>query len=89
MLDAPFFRRRLESAIELRKQLGFADPRGAARLVFSEADGLSGLIVDRYGEYLSIQTTSLAVWQRIDEIVAILNELSRPRGIVMRRSTAP
>ena len=30
------------------------------RLVFSEADGLSGLIVDRYGEYLSIQTTH---WQ--------------------------
>ena len=85
LLDAPFFRRRLESAIDLRKQLGYADPRGAARLAFSEADGLSGLIVDRYGEYLSIQTTALAVWQRIDEIASLLNELLHPRGIVMRQ----
>ena len=66
-LDDAFWRRRLEAAIDLRKQLGYADPHGAARLVFSEADGLSGLIVDRYGEYLAIQATALAMAQRLDE----------------------
>ena len=65
--------------------LGYTDPHGAARLVFSEADGLSGLIVDRYGEYLSVQATSLAIWQRLDQIVAILIELTHPRGIVLRQ----
>ena len=81
----PFFRRRLEVGHSIYAQLGYTDPRGAARLVFSEADGLSGLIVDRYGEYLSMQATSLAVWQRLDEIVPLLSELLHPRGIVLRQ----
>ena len=42
----------------MRRQLGYTDPQGAARLVFSEADGLSGLVVDRYGEYLAVQPTA-------------------------------
>src|SRR5262249_23749826 len=65
-LDAEFLRRRLASAIDLRQTLGYTAPRGAARLVFSEADGLSGLIIDRYGEYLAIQFTALAMAQRRD-----------------------
>ena len=60
-LDDAFWRRRIEAAIALRRDLGYTDPHGAARLIFSEADGLSGLIVDRYGEYLSIQATALAL----------------------------
>ena len=64
--------------------LGYTDPHGAARLVFSEADGLSGLIVDRYGEYLAIQATALAMAQRLESIVPMLVELIRPRGIVLR-----
>jgi 23S rRNA (cytosine1962-C5)-methyltransferase len=54
------------------------------RLVFSEADGLSGLIVDRYGDYLVVQATALAIAQRIEMIVGILQELVAPRGIVLR-----
>ena len=83
-LDDTFWRERLQAAVALRKQLGYDDPRGAARLVFSEADALSGLIVDRYGEYLAIQVTSLAMLQRLDAIVPILEELVAPRGIVAR-----
>jgi 23S rRNA (cytosine1962-C5)-methyltransferase len=56
----------------------------AVRLVFSEADGLSGLIVDRYGDYLVVQATALAIAQRIEMIVGILQELVAPRGIVLR-----
>jgi 23S rRNA (cytosine1962-C5)-methyltransferase len=84
-LDDVFFRRRLEAAVALRRDLGYATAQGATRLVYSEADGLSGLIVDRYGEYLSLQATSLAIWQRLDKIVPLLVELVQPRGIVLRQ----
>jgi len=83
-LDEVFWRRRLESAIRFREELGYADPQGAARLVFSEGDGLSGLIVDRYGDYLAIQVTALAMALRLPQIVPMLVELVRPEGIVIR-----
>ncbi len=83
-LDDTFWRKRLEAAFALRRDLGFTDLRGGARLVFSEADGLSGLIVDRYGEYLAVQTTALAMAQRLDHLTPILVELARPRGIMLR-----
>lgn len=84
-LDEDFFCRRLKAAIGLRLDLGYGAADGAARLVYSEADGLSGLIVDRYGEYLSLQSTSLAIWQRLDKIVPLLMELTHPRGIILRQ----
>jgi 23S rRNA (cytosine1962-C5)-methyltransferase len=56
----------------------------ACRLIFSEADGLSGLVVDRYGDYLVVQPTSLAMAQRLEMIVAILHELLQPRAVVLR-----
>jgi len=56
----------------------------ATRLVFSEADGLSGLVVDRYGDYLVVQVTALAIAQRLEMIVGILQELLAPKAIVLR-----
>src|SRR5262249_2885283 len=46
LLDRDFFRQRLQNAIELRRTLGLDGEGEACRLVFSEADGLSGLAVD-------------------------------------------
>jgi 23S rRNA (cytosine1962-C5)-methyltransferase len=83
-LDEAFWRRRLELAIGFRQQLGYADPRGAARLVFSEGDGVSGLIVDRYGEYLAVQVTALAMAVRLPQIAPMLAELAGARGIMLR-----
>ena len=87
-IDEAFFRRRIADAILLREQIGYEQvaERGtsAARLVFSESDGLSGLIVDRYGEHLVLQPTSLAMAQRLEMIQAILFDLLKPRGIVLR-----
>ncbi len=83
-LDEAFWQRRLESAIRFRDELGYGDRQGAARLVFSEGDGLSGLIVDRYGDYLAIQVTALAMAVRLPQIVPMLVELAHPRGIVIR-----
>ena len=61
-LDADFFRRQLDSAIQLRRDvLHLMGPGQACRLVFSEADGLSGLTVDRFDRWLVVQFTSLAL----------------------------
>ena len=95
-LDEAFFRRRIAAAIDLRRKIGFEGERNAlegvpdsavdsaTRLIFSEADGLSGLVVDRYGDYLVVQPTSLAMAQRLEMIVAILHELLAPRAVVLR-----
>lgn len=83
-LDETFWRKRLDSAVQFRKQLGYDDPRGAARLVFSEGDGLSGLIVDRYADYLAVQVTALAVAARLPQIVPMLVELTGARGVMIR-----
>lgn len=87
-LDDGFWRRRIESAIRLRRQLGLDQPEGAVRLVFSEGDGLSGLIVDRYADYLVLQPTALAVAARLETIAGILAELTRPRAILVRPDSA-
>jgi 23S rRNA (cytosine1962-C5)-methyltransferase len=84
MLDEAFWRSRIASAIRLRELLGYTDPHGAARLVFSEADGLSGLVVDRFTNYIVVQPTSLAMAQRMVLIAKILTELLHPTGILVR-----
>ena len=53
-LDDAFWHGRIGTAIALRAGLGLDDRTGAARLVNSEGDDLSGLIVDRYGDYLAV-----------------------------------
>ncbi|HEY4308392.1 MAG TPA: class I SAM-dependent rRNA methyltransferase [Pirellulales bacterium] len=83
-LDASFWQTRIERAVEHRRRLGYDDKNGAARLIYSEADGLSGLVVDRYGPYLVAQATALAMQKRIDELLPILAEASGARGIVVR-----
>jgi 23S rRNA (cytosine1962-C5)-methyltransferase len=79
-----FWDRRVASAIELREQLGYNNPRGAARLIFSEADNLSGLIVDRYAQWLSVQITARATAARLNELTKILVDRLQPRGIFLR-----
>jgi len=83
-LNADFWRQRLATALQLRSHLGYDDPQGAARLVFSEGDGLSGLIVDRYGDYLAVQVTALAMAVRLEPLIAMLAEMTHPKGIVLR-----
>ena len=83
-LDTRFFRERLRSAVAWRKQLGLDAHDGAARLVFSEADGLSGLVVDRYGDYLAVQVTALALAGRLDKLLDTLVELTGARGVFIR-----
>jgi len=83
-LDAPFWRSRIETAVALRRALGLDDRAGAARLINSEGDDLSGLIVDRYGDHLAVQLTSLAMAGRLDAICDALEEAVKPAGILLR-----
>jgi len=83
-LDERFWRERIETAVALREQLGMLSPYGATRLVFSESDGLSGLIVDRYRDFLVIQVNSLGFEQRLETIARILRDVMSPRGIIAR-----
>ena len=85
-LDADFFLRRIGQAIEYRQRRGVNPQLG--RLVWSESDGLPGVIVDRYGDYLVLQTLTLAMDQRKALIVDALRELCAPLGIV-ERNDAP
>src|SRR5262249_45134785 len=71
-LDLDFFQRRIAQAIEYRARRGI-NPR-LCRLVWSESDGLPGVIVDRYGDCLVLQTLTLAMDQRKELIVRALEE---------------
>jgi 23S rRNA (cytosine1962-C5)-methyltransferase len=83
-LDQGFWRARIAAAVALRRHLGLDDPAGAARLINSEGDDLSGLIVDRYGSYLAVQLTALAIATRLDTICDALTAEVRPTGILLR-----
>ena len=81
-LSPTFVRDRLLAARAWREAI--APGVEALRLVHGEGDGLPSLIVDRYGEYLVVQTLSQATDARKAEIVAGLVEIFRPRGILER-----
>lgn len=86
--DAAFWRRRIERALAGRAALAADPATDAYRLVHAEADGLPGLIVDRYGEYLVLQFLILGMERRKEEIANLLVELAAPAGI-WERSDAP
>jgi 23S rRNA (cytosine1962-C5)-methyltransferase len=83
-LDERFWRQRLEQAIHFRRQLGGDAPARAVRLVFSESDGLSGLVVDRYARHLVVQLNCLAMAVRQKQLISLLVELLEPESITLR-----
>ncbi len=84
VINKDFFKRRIKYAIDHRINLGF----NSTRLVFSEADRLPGLIVDKYDDYLSVSFLSLGMEMIKKDIVDILIELVNPKGIY-ERSDSP
>jgi 23S rRNA (cytosine1962-C5)-methyltransferase len=83
-VGADWFRARLARAIESRRKLGMLDAGSACRLVFSESDGLPGLIVDRYAEYLVCQFLAAGADAWRGTIVECLQALAAPRGLLER-----
>jgi len=84
-LDRDFFRARLATALHLRHELlKLNGPDAGYRVCFSESDYLSGMIVDRYGDWLTVQFTALGLASRREMLVEVLRELLQPRGIYLR-----
>jgi 23S rRNA (cytosine1962-C5)-methyltransferase len=68
-IDAGFWRRRLAEAVAARAGQG-----GGVRLVWSEADALAGLVIDRYGPIAVLQTVTLGMARRRAEVAAALRD---------------
>ncbi len=83
--DEEVIRERLRKAVNLRKRLGFSS---CYRAVYAEADLLPGLVVDKYGEALSVQFLTLGMDLRKDFIVECLKEIFAPRAIIERSDVA-
>ena len=82
-IDAGFWRRRIERALALRRQV-VPPETDAFRLVNAEGDGMPGLVVDRYGGYLvfSIGTAGMEKWR--ETLVGLMVEAVGPVGIYER-----
>jgi len=80
-IDRDFFYKRIKQANDYRLGLGYSDNY---RVVFGESDYLPALIVDKYGDYLSVQFLAFGMEVRKDMIIDILKEIFNPKGIYER-----
>jgi 23S rRNA (cytosine1962-C5)-methyltransferase len=85
-LDLDFFTRRIAQAAEYRARR-HVDPR-LCRVVWSESDGLPGVIIDRYGEHFVLQTLTLAMDMRKELIAQAIVDLFEAKNII-ERNDAP
>lgn len=85
-VNAAFFEEHIGAALALRRR--HLPEATSFRVVNAESDFLSGLIVDKYEDVLVIQTSSLGMDQRKEQIVAALTKLFRPRAILERNELA-
>ena len=84
-LDLDFFQRRITQALEYRRRAGIDET--LCRIVWSESDGIPGLIVDRYGDHLCVQTLTLAMDLRREIIRDALVSVLSPASIVLRNDS--
>jgi len=86
IVDRSFFEKRLAAALAHRERV--VHNSDAYRLVFSEGDLLAGLIVDRYGPYVALQTLNQGMDRSRAVIAECLNELLSPAGILARNDAS-
>lgn len=80
-INDEFFLNRITKAWNYRKKLGYIEN---CRLIFGEADELPALIIDKFNDYLVIQTLSLGIERWKDAIVKALQTVFNPKGIYER-----
>lgn len=83
-IDADWYGQRIKTAIDGRSHLLKDKNTTASRLIFSEADFLPGLIVDRYGDFLSVQILSSGIEKAKNIVINALVKLLQPKGIFDR-----
>ena len=84
-IDEQFFEERIRKSFELRKRL-FPENE-TFRVVYGESDFLPGLIIDKYNDYLSVQTFSAGMDSRLPVICSALEKIFFPKGIVERNES--
>ncbi len=86
-LDLDFFKRRIAQASEYRDRRE-VDPK-LRRVVWSESDGLPGVIIDRYGDCFVLQTLTMAMDLRKDSIANAIVDLFGEKITIIERNDAP
>jgi 23S rRNA (cytosine1962-C5)-methyltransferase len=84
-LDRSLLVHRIKVALALRERL-YARP--FYRLLFGEGDGVPGVVVDRYGDYLVVQITTAGMELQREALVEALVKVLRPAGILLRNDSA-
>jgi 23S rRNA (cytosine1962-C5)-methyltransferase len=85
LLDQSLLVHRIKVALSLRERL-YSQPY--YRLLFAESDGIPGLVVDRFGKYLSVQISTAGMEAQKDAIIGALNKVIHPSGILLRNDIA-
>jgi 23S rRNA (cytosine1962-C5)-methyltransferase len=85
VIDQAFLAARLACALALR---GALYDKPYYRLVHAEADGLPGLIIDRYGDVLVCQFNSAGMDRLREPLLAALDEVVAPKTIVLRNDSS-
>ncbi len=84
-IDQRFFTRRVERALSQRQAARSDFISG--RVIYSEGDGLPGLIVDKYDDYLAVQILTRGMEKLSGSILAVLTERLKPKGILHRNDS--
>jgi 23S rRNA (cytosine1962-C5)-methyltransferase len=82
LVDRGFWEARLKRALDYRRRV-VADT-DACRLIYAEADGFPGLVVDSYGGHLAIQTLHPGMERRLPEIMDLLGVHLAPLSVTLR-----
>ncbi len=83
-IDDAFWYMRLGAAMARREGLGEDPATTAFRLVYAESDGMPGLVVDLYEDWVVVQALTLGIETRKEALTALLREVLAPRGIIER-----
>jgi len=83
-IDEAWYAQKINTAIDGRAHLLVDESTTACRLIFSEADFLPGLIVDRYADFLSVQILSSGIEKAKETIIKVLVKRLQPKGIFDR-----
>ncbi|MBC8043933.1 MAG: class I SAM-dependent rRNA methyltransferase [Rhizobacter sp.] len=86
-IDEAFFESRLQGAWNLRKRLYPESVTNAFRLSHAESDGLSGLVIDKFANVISVQIFSAGMEQHLETICDVLERLFSPAAIVLRNES--
>lgn len=85
--ERDFFRKKILSALDLRKKIYPEDETNAFRLAHGESDGLPGLVIDKFNKGFVLQAFSAGMDRHLPLVCEVLDELFHPASIVLRNES--